>query len=135
MPNTKYSDYPMISYHFNHISQYVMYNLYFALHMKSIHAITNAQKPLIIAHRGYKAHYPENTLSSFRAALDYGSDMIELDVDERRLELLVDDIVLEERWKNWKKPENRFPKGVLDVYTELVGSAAGGAVMEKDSKR
>lgn len=62
-------------------------------------------------------------------------DIIELDVEERRLELLVDDIVLEERWKNWKKPENRFPKGVLDVYTELVGSAAGGAVMEKDSKR
>ncbi|MBN2169215.1 MAG: dihydroxy-acid dehydratase [Actinobacteria bacterium] len=63
-------------------------------------------------------------------ALVEEGDMIELDVDERRLELLVDDGVLAERRRNWKKPEGRFPKGVLEVYSELVGSAAGGAVME-----
>lgn len=34
----------------------------------------------VIAHRGYKALYPENTLSAFNAALDAGADMIELDV-------------------------------------------------------
>lgn len=37
-------------------------------------------RPGIIAHRGYRAKYPENTLSAFRAALDAGVDMIELDV-------------------------------------------------------
>ena len=34
----------------------------------------------IIAHRGYSAKYPENTLASFQAAIDLGADMIELDV-------------------------------------------------------
>lgn len=38
------------------------------------------QKPLIIAHRGFRARYPENTLSAFRASKDAGADMIELDV-------------------------------------------------------
>jgi glycerophosphoryl diester phosphodiesterase len=38
------------------------------------------QQPLIIAHRGYRAKYPENTLSAFKAALDAGAAMIELDV-------------------------------------------------------
>lgn len=36
--------------------------------------------PLVIAHRGYRAKYPENTLSAFRAALEAGVQMIELDV-------------------------------------------------------
>jgi glycerophosphoryl diester phosphodiesterase len=38
------------------------------------------KRPLIIAHRGYRAKYPENTLTSFSAALDIGVKMIELDV-------------------------------------------------------
>jgi glycerophosphoryl diester phosphodiesterase len=38
------------------------------------------QRPLIIAHRGYRTRYPENTLASFLAALDAGVQMIELDV-------------------------------------------------------
>jgi glycerophosphoryl diester phosphodiesterase len=36
--------------------------------------------PWIIAHRGCRAKYPENTLLSFQAALDAGATMIELDV-------------------------------------------------------
>lgn len=38
------------------------------------------KRHLIIAHRGYRARYPENTLCAFTAALDAGADMIELDV-------------------------------------------------------
>ena len=34
----------------------------------------------IIAHRGYRAKYPENTLVAFQAAVDAGAPMIELDV-------------------------------------------------------
>lgn len=33
----------------------------------------------IIAHRGYSDKYPENTLTAFKAALEQGSDAIELD--------------------------------------------------------
>jgi glycerophosphoryl diester phosphodiesterase len=36
--------------------------------------------PLIIAHRGDSAHCPENTLASFKSALDLGADLLELDV-------------------------------------------------------
>ncbi|HJS56568.1 MAG TPA: glycerophosphodiester phosphodiesterase family protein [Vicinamibacteria bacterium] len=36
--------------------------------------------PLIIAHRGDSAHRPENTLASFKSALDLGADLLELDV-------------------------------------------------------
>ena len=36
--------------------------------------------PLIIAHRGASAHAPENTLASFRKAVEVGADGIELDV-------------------------------------------------------
>jgi glycerophosphoryl diester phosphodiesterase len=36
--------------------------------------------PLIIAHRGDSANRPENTLVSFKSALDLGADLLELDV-------------------------------------------------------
>ena len=36
--------------------------------------------PQIIAHRGFRAKYPENTLLSFRSALDAGAQALETDV-------------------------------------------------------
>lgn len=36
--------------------------------------------PLVIAHRGDRAHHPENTLGAFRQALAHGPDALELDV-------------------------------------------------------
>ena len=47
---------------------------------KSLSELRTAGRPLIIAHRGYRARYPENTLVAFEAAMDAGADMIELDV-------------------------------------------------------
>ncbi|CAN5358250.1 glycerophosphodiester phosphodiesterase [soil metagenome] len=37
-------------------------------------------KPLIIAHRGASGSAPENTLSSFKKAIDVGVDFVELDI-------------------------------------------------------
>ena len=37
-------------------------------------------KPLIVAHRGSSGSAPENTMASFRLAIDEGADMIELDI-------------------------------------------------------
>jgi glycerophosphoryl diester phosphodiesterase len=37
-------------------------------------------RPLVIAHRGYSAVAPENTLAAFEAALRAGADLLELDV-------------------------------------------------------
>ena len=42
------------------------------------------KSPWIIAHRGFRAKYPENTLIAFQAALDAGVTMIELDVTHTR---------------------------------------------------
>ncbi len=37
-------------------------------------------EPLLIAHRGLSARFPENTMAAFRAAADAGAEMLELDV-------------------------------------------------------
>jgi glycerophosphoryl diester phosphodiesterase len=39
-----------------------------------------SKRPRIVAHRGYSAKYPENTLAAFQAAVDLGVDAVELDV-------------------------------------------------------
>ncbi len=38
------------------------------------------RKPSITCHRGYSAAAPENTLPAFQAAIDFGADCVELDV-------------------------------------------------------
>ncbi|WP_377844610.1 glycerophosphodiester phosphodiesterase [Bosea sp. UC22_33] len=36
-------------------------------------------RPLVIAHRGHSARYPENTLEAYRAAIASGADLVETD--------------------------------------------------------
>ncbi len=43
----------------------------------------------IISHRGASAYLPENTLSSFRKAIELGADLIELDVRKTKDDKLV----------------------------------------------
>ena len=53
-----------------------------------------AKSTLIIGHRGFRARYPENTMSSFEAAAAAGAGMIELDVHltrDRRLAVIHDE--------------------------------------------
>ena len=71
--------------------------------------LTNFKRPLIIAHRGYRAKYPENTLVSFRASLDAGVQMIELDVmlsKDRRV-VVIHDATLD-RTTNGYGPVNGY---------------------------
>ena len=42
--------------------------------------IRELPRPIVVGHRGFRAKYPENTLSGFRAAVDAGVEMVELDV-------------------------------------------------------
>lgn len=42
-------------------------------------SLLSPQRPLIAAHRGFTAVFPENTLPAFQAALDLGADIIETD--------------------------------------------------------
>ncbi len=41
-------------------------------------------KIMVIAHRGASAYKPENTLSSFRLAVELGADMVEFDVQQSK---------------------------------------------------
>ncbi len=55
-------------------------------------------------------------------------DPVEINVDERRLDLLVDESELVKRRNLWKGGPRKELKGVLAVYQKLVGSASAGAV-------
>jgi glycerophosphoryl diester phosphodiesterase len=48
--------------------------------MKNSSNIVGLNRPTIFAHRGSSAYAPENTLASFKLAIDHGADGIELDV-------------------------------------------------------
>jgi glycerophosphoryl diester phosphodiesterase len=61
--------------------------------------------PLLIGHRGYPVLCPENTLASFRGAMEAGCDMIELDVTltkDRKVVVIHDDTL--DRTTNGKGP-------------------------------
>ncbi len=42
--------------------------------------IRDLSRPIVVGHRGFRAKYPENTLVGFRAVVEAGIEMIELDV-------------------------------------------------------
>jgi glycerophosphoryl diester phosphodiesterase len=48
--------------------------------MRVPHPFLNLPKPLVLGHRGCAGRLPENTLASFRAALDDGAVILETDV-------------------------------------------------------
>jgi dihydroxy-acid dehydratase len=56
--------------------------------------------------------------------------VIKIDVPGRRIDLVVDDDVLEERRRDWKAPPPRYSTGALAKYAKLVGSAESGAICE-----
>lgn len=70
---------------------------------------------------------PEATDAGPIALVEDG-DRIRLDLQQRTLDLLVDDDELARRKQVWTPREPRYRKGVLGKYASLVGSAAEGAV-------
>lgn len=57
-------------------------------------------------------------------------DRVRIDIPSGRLELLVDEAILQERRKTWKVVPHKFDRGVLHKYAQLVGSASKGAVCD-----
>jgi len=55
-------------------------------------------------------------------------DTIVLDIPNRTLNLEVDEATLEERLRNWKRPEPRYTTGALAKFARTVESASKGAV-------
>ncbi|NUW33976.1 glycerophosphodiester phosphodiesterase [Nonomuraea sp. SMC257] len=52
-------------------------------------ALSRAERPVAVAHRGASAYAPENTIAAFELAAEQGADMYELDVQETRDHRLV----------------------------------------------
>jgi dihydroxy-acid dehydratase len=71
---------------------------------------------------------PEGQIGGPIALVEEG-DIIALDLDERRLDLLVDPEILRERRDRWE-PAERSLSGVLARYAKTVGQANEGAVQK-----
>ena len=63
-------------------------------------------------------------------ALMQDGDLVEVDIDDRRLDLLVGEDELDRRRSHWSPRVSDVGPGLLGVYRKLVGGAAGGAVIE-----
>lgn len=64
-------------------------------------------------------------------ALVEDGDPIIIDAESRRLDLMVDESFLAERWKKWIAPPPRYSTGALEKYARTVGSASQGAVTSR----
>lgn len=71
--------------------------------------LSTFKRPLIIAHRGYREKYPENTHAAYRAAMGAQADMIEMDVmlsRDRKLVVIHDNTL--ERTTNGRGPVSNY---------------------------
>ena len=55
--------------------------------------------------------------------------MITIDIAKRSLHLHVSDQEIADRLKKWQRPEPKFQKGYLALYSRLAESADKGAVI------
>ncbi|HXN90140.1 MAG TPA: dihydroxy-acid dehydratase [Candidatus Sulfotelmatobacter sp.] len=83
---------------------------------------SGATRGLMIGHVA-----PEAAVGGPLAAVQDG-DVIDIDVDSRRLEVQGVDVAA--RLKGWSAPEPHYRRGVLARYAMLVGSASEGAMLK-----
>ena len=83
--------------------------------------------PKLISHQGLRVNGIKNTIPAFLAAVAAKTDMIEMDIANRALNLLIPDEELQERIQNWTPPPPRVNDGFLTVYARLANPAAKGA--------
>ncbi|MEM0101067.1 MAG: dihydroxy-acid dehydratase, partial [Candidatus Methanomethyliaceae archaeon] len=60
-------------------------------------------------------------------------DIIKIDIEKRKLEVLISDEELKKRLSEWKIREPKYKKGVFYRYSKLVTSASTGAVLYEES--
>jgi dihydroxy-acid dehydratase len=72
---------------------------------------------------------PEAAVGGPLAALQDG-DLIEIDIPKRILNVQLSDDELQTRLADWVMPEKEIPLGFLRLYSQLVGPASKGAVLD-----
>jgi dihydroxy-acid dehydratase len=81
------------------------------------------------ATKGYSVgHIAPEAFVGGPIALVQEGDEILIDAANRRIEVMVEPAVLEERRSKWSPPEPRYQNGALAKYARLVSSASEGAV-------
>jgi dihydroxy-acid dehydratase len=83
---------------------------------------SGATRGLMIGHVS-----PEAALGGPIAALHEG-DTIHIDINQRKLEVELNDATLRQRMAGWKSPKLKYPSGVFAKYAALVHSASEGAI-------
>jgi len=66
--------------------------------------------PQAIAHRGYKAAYPENTMGAFKGAVDVGAHAIETD-----LHLSKDGVVVLSHVRKFRRDGRRAEQSLFNI--------------------
>ena len=72
---------------------------------------------------------PEAYSGGTLAVIEDGDEIL-IDAENNRLELIVDESIINQRLSNWKQPKPRYTKGVLAKYAKLAQSASRGAITE-----
>lgn len=65
-------------------------------------------------------------------AIIENGDEVEIDIQNRSINLLVDDEVIKERLSKWKRPEPKFKTGYLGLYSRVASSGSRGGVIDYD---
>lgn len=73
---------------------------------------------------------PEAAAGGTIALIEEG-DLVRIDIPANKLELVVEDQILQERKGRWTSPEPRIRSGYMKRYAEMVQSASTGAVFRK----
>ncbi len=75
-------------------------------------------------------HISPEAMAGGPLAIVNEGDIIEIDINNNKINLLVEGEEIKERLKNWKAPESKIKEGYLSRYAKLVTSASRGAVLE-----
>ncbi len=75
-------------------------------------------------------HISPEAMEGGPIALLQDGDIIRIDINHRKIEVLLSDDELAKRKTSWHKPEPKVKTGYLSRYARLVTSASTGAVLE-----
>jgi len=78
----------------------------------------------------FVGHISPEAYEGGNLALVEDGDEIEIDIPNRKIELLVKDSNLKKRKEKWKAPEKELLPGYLNIYRRISHSAADGAIVD-----
>ncbi|MBU8850044.1 MAG: dihydroxy-acid dehydratase, partial [Desulfobacterales bacterium] len=76
------------------------------------------------------AHIAPEAAAGGPLALVQDNDLIEIDIKNKKLELLVSETELKQRFENWSLPEKPMKKGYLSIYSKMATSPDKGAALD-----